>query len=75
MNRNEYQIIDNKCEGAMIDFHFHEDATSWIVENKYLFELILSNPVDQSVYAKEYLNGFIFNHIFEFHATYSRSIF
>ena len=74
MNKLEYQLIDNKCESALIDFHFHEDATSWIKENKNLFDLVVSNPVDQSVFANEYLDGFIFKHIFEFHATYSKAI-
>ncbi len=74
MNKREYHFIDNKCEDAMIDFHFHEDATSWISENKKLFELILLNPVTQSPFAKEYIKGLIFKHIFEFHATYSKAI-
>jgi hypothetical protein len=40
-----YQIMNNKCEAALIDFYFHEDGITWITENKSLFNAIHGNQL------------------------------
>jgi hypothetical protein len=38
--KNIFQIMNNKCESALVDFHFHEAGITWITENKNLFKAI-----------------------------------
>jgi len=71
VDKIEYQIANSKCENALIDLPFHDDASIWLKENKVLYNSINIQPAGRTGIANANFEGVKYEHISKFHTKYS----
>lgn len=67
---NTIFILNQDCENALIDFPFHDITTTWITEQKSLFEII-TNLRKSELYKNSQALEILF--IDQFFETYTRN--
>lgn len=46
LNAQQKHILNNNCEKALIDFPFHDEASTWLEEHKELFYSIKFEAIE-----------------------------
>ncbi len=46
LNSQQKHILNNNCEKALIDFPFHDEASTWLEEHKELFYSIKVETIE-----------------------------
>jgi hypothetical protein len=70
MNKEDFQIVNSKCENALKDLPFHDDANIWLKENKALYNSINIQPAGRPGIANSNFEGVKYEHISKFHSKY-----
>ena len=55
--------LNQDCENALIDFPFHDNVSTWIDEQKTLFNII-ENIIQGEVYKNSHITEIVFIDIF-----------
>lgn len=65
MNIQTLLVLDSQCENALIDKHFHDHPTTWMVEHQNLFNEITLTMKDEEmkIYIEQHKNEFSFIHL------------
>lgn len=70
MENVNYQIIENRCEAALIDFNYHEETSSWLLEHKSFFDENLFH-INTVVSNRESV-GYNYPNIIKFYFSYTK---
>jgi hypothetical protein len=60
---NDLSSFDNLCENSLIDFPFHDSASTWLTENKLLYTS-LNNYITNNILLEPALKATITDYAF-----------